>query len=373
MLGPSRKLISALYGLVQGVGNFLGLPISIGGLLLGGGSAQVPALITKFTQAAQTAIQNFPASIAATIQAIFGGFGAVSTLNAAAPTTLAATPAAAAAASPLDIFGPYNAIINFLVGPSTKTFTSIYGLIAGVGNYLGLPLSIGGLLLGGGSAQVPALITKFTQAAQTALANFPASIAATIQAVFGGFGAVSTLKATGTPSFKATSLDAAPSAEDTKGAEKGDPAGTTTDTKGGSTEGTGTTGTDTTGTDTKGTGTETTGTDTAGTGATGTETTGSDTKGTDTKGTGTETAGTGTTGTGTTGATGSGTTGTGTTGATGSGTTSTGTTGATGSGTDTKGTTGTTGTGSTETKGHKATTGSGESKETTKKSGHGAK
>lgn len=67
---PNAVGFTSLYGLVQAVGNFLGLPISIGGLLLGGGSSQVPGVITKFTQAAQLAIQQFPASVAATLQAI---------------------------------------------------------------------------------------------------------------------------------------------------------------------------------------------------------------------------------------------------------------------------------------------------------------
>ncbi len=141
LAGPSTSTFTSVYSLVAGVGNFLLLPISIGGLLLGGGSAQIPALITKFTQAAQTAIQTFPASIDATIQAIVGGFGApaaASTLyNLAAPATLAATPSAAAAANPLDgLSTAYNAVINFLAGPSTSTFTSVYGLVAGVGNFL---------------------------------------------------------------------------------------------------------------------------------------------------------------------------------------------------------------------------------------------
>ncbi len=158
------KLVLSPSGTGTGL-ELLALPESIAKQVQSGGINAVP---NTFIEAGRTAGANI-----------------MSDLNAAA----SASPLAAAA-NPLDsLLAAYNAVINFLAGPSTSTFTSVYGLVAGVGNFLLLPISIGGLLLGGGSAQIPALITKFTQAAQTAIQTFPASIDATIQAIVGGFGA----------------------------------------------------------------------------------------------------------------------------------------------------------------------------------------
>jgi hypothetical protein len=242
----------------------LALPESIAKLVTEGRTSSVP---NTFIEAGRTAGANL-----------------VSNLN-AAPST-----------SSLDVFAPYNALINFLLGPSTKTFTSLYGLIAGVGNYLGLPISIGGLLLDGGSAQVPGIITKFTLAAQTALANFPASVAATIQAIFGGFGglgAASTLKAGASQTlFKAATLEATASPTDgktdatTAGGNEGTTEGTTGGTTGSTTGGTtgsstgGTTGTSTGGTTGSTTGGTTGGTTEGKTGGTTGDTTTGTTSGT---------------------------------------------------------------------------------------------
>jgi len=100
------------------------------------------------------------------------GANLVSDLNAAA--------SASALTNPLDgLLAAYNAVLKFLgVGAQGTGFTSLFSLVQSVGNLLGLPVSVIGSILLGQSASVPKLITTFTTAAQTALQNFPASVAA---------------------------------------------------------------------------------------------------------------------------------------------------------------------------------------------------
>ncbi len=126
---PKLKLVLSPSGTGTGL-ELLALPESIAKQVQSGGINAVP---NTFIEAGRTAGANI-----------------MSDLNAAA----SASPLAAAA-NPLDsLLAAYNAVINFLAGPSTSTFTSVYGLVQGVGNFLLLPISIGGLLLGGGSAQI---------------------------------------------------------------------------------------------------------------------------------------------------------------------------------------------------------------------------
>jgi hypothetical protein len=80
----------------------LALPESIANQVQSGGIDSVP---NTFIEAGRTAGANL-----------------MSELNATASTS-----SLAAAASPLDsLFAPFNALINFLVGPSTGGFTSLY-------------------------------------------------------------------------------------------------------------------------------------------------------------------------------------------------------------------------------------------------------